>query len=88
MWHRGQPAAMAKSNHPPTESRLLFGRRLRQERRARGMTLEDLAERSGITWSYIAQVEAGHRNVAVDNLHRLAQGVGVPLRLLLTESEP
>lgn len=74
---------MAKTDNPATESRLTFGRRLREERNKRGMTLEDLAEQSGITWSYIAQVEVGRRNVSVDNMHRLAVGVGVPLRDLL-----
>lgn len=47
------------------------------------MTLEDLAEVSGMNWSYIAQVEAGTRNVSIDNAHRLAEGVGVPLYVLL-----
>lgn len=47
------------------------------------MTLEDLAEVSGITWSYIAQVEVGRRNVGVDNMHVLAQGLGLTLRDLL-----
>ncbi|GGM52060.1 hypothetical protein GCM10008956_30180 [Deinococcus arenae] len=47
------------------------------------MTLEDLGERSGMTWSYIAQVEVGRRNISVDNMHFLAQGVDVPLRDLL-----
>ncbi|WP_420594335.1 helix-turn-helix domain-containing protein [Deinococcus sp.] len=74
---------MAKTEKGPTESRLTFGKRLREERQKRGMTLEDLAERSGITWSYIAQVEVGRRNIAVDNMHFLAAGVGVALRELL-----
>ena len=47
------------------------------------MTLEDLSATSGITWSYIAQVEVGRRNIAVDNMHVLAAGVGVRLRDLL-----
>ena len=47
------------------------------------MTLEDLAERSGVNWSYISQVESGKRNIAVDNMWRLAQGVGVELKDLL-----
>lgn len=75
--------AVAKTDKGPTESRLIFGRRLREERNKRGMTLEDLAESSGITWSYIAQVEVGRRNISVDNMHLLAAGVGVPLKELL-----
>lgn len=78
-----KPDVVAKTDSPATESRLTFGRRLREERNKRGMTLEDLAEKSGMTWSYIAQVEVGRRNVSVDNMHRLASGVDVPLRELL-----
>ncbi|SMB80600.1 helix-turn-helix domain-containing protein [Deinococcus hopiensis] len=74
---------VAKTDKGPTESRVTFGRRLREERQKRQMTLEDLAEASGITWSYIAQVEVGRRNISVDNMHLLAAGVGVPLRELL-----
>lgn len=77
------PARVAKTQKGPTESRLTFGRRLREARQQRGMTLEDLAEASGITWSYIAQVEVGRRNISVDNMHILAAGVGIPLRELL-----
>jgi transcriptional regulator with XRE-family HTH domain len=74
---------MAKTQKGPTPSRLRFGQRLREERHKQGMTLEDLAEASGITWSYIAQVEVGRRNISVDNMHVLAVGVGVPLKELL-----
>ncbi|GGS05548.1 helix-turn-helix domain-containing protein [Deinococcus sedimenti] len=74
---------MAKTDKGPTESRLTFGRRLREERQRRGLTLEDLAAASGITWSYIAQVEVGRRNISVDNMHLLAAGLGLTLRELL-----
>lgn len=72
-----------KPSTPPTPSRFLFGQRLREERQKKGMTLEDLSAASGITWSYIAQVEVGRRNIAVDNMHVLAAGIGIPLRDLL-----
>lgn len=74
---------MSSQSPDPTPARITFGKRLRAERRARDMTLEDLADRSGVNWSYISQVESGKRNVGVDNMYRLAQGVGVELRELL-----
>lgn len=74
---------MAKTNNPPTETRLTFGRKLRQARQRKDMTLEDLAESSGLTWSYIGQVELGKRNVSVDNMHRLATGLGMTVKKLL-----
>ncbi|THF69612.1 helix-turn-helix transcriptional regulator [Deinococcus sp. Arct2-2] len=64
-------------------SRLKFAGQLRAERRRQGLTLEDLAERSGLTWSYISQVERGIRNISIDNQDALARGLGVELRDLL-----
>ncbi|MFC3860162.1 helix-turn-helix domain-containing protein [Deinococcus antarcticus] len=71
----------AKADASP--ARLTFGKKLRAARRAKDMTLEDLAEASGMNWSYISQVESGHRNIAVDNMWKLAQGLGVELKELL-----
>lgn len=64
-------------------SRRRFAEKLRAERHRQGLTLEDLAEKSGLTWSYISQVERGVRNITVDNMDALARGVGVELRDLL-----
>lgn len=64
-------------------SRRRFAENLRAERNRQGLTLEDLAERSGLTWSYISQVERGGRNITVDNMDALARGLGVELRDLL-----
>lgn len=74
---------MPLSAKDPSPARLTFGKRLRAERRAQDMTLEDLADKSGVNWSYISQVESGKRNISVDNMYRLAQGVGKELRDLL-----
>lgn len=67
----------------PSLSRQQFARSLRAERQRQGLTLEDLAERSGLTWSYISQVERGLRNITIDNQDALARGLGVPLHDLL-----
>lgn len=74
---------MPASKRPPSPVRLVFARRLREERHARGLTLEDLGERADMNWSYIAQIERGERNVSLDNLAALADAVGVPLSDLL-----
>ncbi len=36
-----------------------------------------------MNWSYIAQIERGERNISIDNMTALADGLGVPLRDLL-----
>lgn len=74
---------MPTKRRPPSAERTLFGRRLRSERHASGLTLEDVAELADMNWSYIAQVERGTRNVSIDNMAALAQAVGCPLATLL-----
>lgn len=74
---------MPHSPNPPSDLRLLFGRRLREERRARNLTLEDVAEKSGLNWSYIAQIERGERNIGIDNIDTLAKALNVdPIDLM------
>ncbi|MEF2277018.1 helix-turn-helix transcriptional regulator [Deinococcus sp. YIM 134068] len=79
---RKQPVAKEAS-----PSRRRFAVALRAERHRQGLTLEDLAERSGLTWSYISQVERGLRNITIDNQDALARGLGVELRDLLPPDE-
>jgi transcriptional regulator with XRE-family HTH domain len=38
-----------------------FGRQMRKERTARGWSLREFAERSGIDFSYLSRVESGRR---------------------------
>ncbi|CAM3423824.1 HTH cro/C1-type domain-containing protein [Deinococcus saxicola] len=74
---------MARPKRPPSDTRKIFGERVRTERYARQLTLEDLAEKASMNWSYIAQIERGERNISIDNMTALADGLGVPLRDLL-----
>lgn len=76
-----------KLSPPLTASveRVWFGKNLRRERMQQGLTLEDLAERSGMTWSYISHIERGMRNIAIDNMAALAGAVNKPLMDLLAQ---
>jgi XRE family aerobic/anaerobic benzoate catabolism transcriptional regulator len=70
--------------------RLLSGlgsatRRLRTER---GLTLRELAERSGLSARFLVQVESGHGNLSVRSLAGLAGALGTtPAALLQTHPE-
>jgi transcriptional regulator with XRE-family HTH domain len=57
---------------------LRFGREVRRRRRALGLTLEQLAERSGLTPNYIGTVENGRRDPSLSTISALARGLGVP----------
>ena len=61
-----------------------LGTRLRSARQRRGWNREALAFHSGISWSAIAQVEAGRRtNVRPSTLYSLALALGVTIDYLV-----
>jgi ribosome-binding protein aMBF1 (putative translation factor) len=54
--------------YPPT--------RLREMREAADLTQVELAERMGLTDSYVSKVENGHADVTLDYLAAFAEGLG------------
>lgn len=61
-----------------TSARLAFGRDVRRRRAALGLTLEQLAERSGLTPNYVGTVENGQRDPSLSTVLALAKGLGIP----------
>jgi len=51
------------------------------------MSQEQLAERTGLHRTYVGSIERGERNVCIDNLQRLADGLGVKLSTLIAQAE-
>ncbi len=60
------------------DPRVLFGRRLAELRRAKSWSQEKLALESGLARSYLGGVERGQRNIALLNICKLADTLGVP----------
>lgn len=50
-------------------------------RKSTGMTQKDLAEKTGITQSDISRLENGSANPSLKTLQRLAEGMGMTLKL-------
>ena len=67
----------------PVKSR--FGNTLRQLRDERGYSQEELAERAGLHRNYVGGVERGERNVALENIVKLAKALSVPPRDLFVD---
>lgn len=54
-----------------------FGRRVRDERIAQGLSQEDLANECDLHRTYIGSVERGERNVSLLNILIIAQALGL-----------
>lgn len=60
-----------------------FPNRIREIRRALDLTIEDLAERTGLSVSYVGRLESGERNLSVKNMNLLARALEVTSQELL-----
>ena len=58
--------------------RLILGLKLRNLRLARGEALRDIAERAGLSVSYLSELEQGKKYPKPDKLLRLAEALEVP----------
>ena len=59
------------------DMRRLVGRNAKRIRLAKGLTQEQLAERSGFSQQYISGLEQGQRNPTLVSVYELAQALGV-----------
>lgn len=59
------------------DMRKLVGRNAARIRREKGMTQEQLAERSGLSQQYLSGLERGQRNPTIVTLYELSTALGV-----------
>jgi len=64
-----------------------LGERFRTQREAQGLTLDQLAERSGLSKAYLSRLESGERQPSIATLLTLSRELGVPTSVLLGEGE-
>lgn len=63
--------------------RVMCGHNIRNIRRSHGLSQEALAERAELHRTYISEVERGLRNIAIDNIERIANALDVAPKSLL-----
>ena len=61
----------------------LLARNVRRLRKAAGLSQEGVAARAGIHRTYLSSVERGQRNVGLENIFAIAEGLGCDPRELL-----
>lgn len=54
-----------------------FGRNVRQARKDKGWTQEQLAFEAGVKRAYLSEVENGQRNVSLDVVEKLAKALSL-----------
>ena len=60
-----------------------FGDRLRQLRKQKNISQEELAFKAGLHRTYISDIERGSRNVSLENISKIAEALGIkPSQLL------
>jgi transcriptional regulator with XRE-family HTH domain len=71
---------------PEAASEVDVGQRLRAIRVARRRTLKEVADRAGLSESFLSQVERGRASASIASLQRIAEGLGVTMADLFQPS--
>lgn len=70
------------------EAIALFGRHLRQMRQQRGLTMEELADQSGVSYNQLGRIELGEINTTISTVFALARGLQVRPAALFDFDQP
>ena len=65
-----------------------FGMDIREARRRTGLSQRQVAQRLGVTQSYVSLVELGERNLSLTAITAFARVVGYDVSITLTFSRP
>ncbi|HEV2323756.1 MAG TPA: helix-turn-helix transcriptional regulator [Terracidiphilus sp.] len=77
------PAVKMAKPISPEEVRKRFGERIREIRRKKGVSQEDLALACDVDRAFLGGVERGERNISLLNIYKIARGLKVPARELM-----
>ncbi len=68
------------------ESGIILGERIRAYREEKGLSLKDLADLSGLSYSYLCEIEKGAVLPSIRGLKKIASSMDVPLKSLMSPS--
>lgn len=66
-----------------TEFLKIIGKRIKEQRLAKGLSQEELAELASLHRTYIGIVERGEKNITLFNLYRISEALGVDINKIL-----
>ncbi len=82
---RAEAAPEPSATDPAGELTRRVGERLHAIRRGRGLSLDELAELTGVSKGTLSQIETGGTNPTLGVLWRISDGLGMPFASLLGE---
>jgi transcriptional regulator with XRE-family HTH domain len=69
------------------EQSVRIGKRIRSERKSKGLTLKLLGEQVGFSVPYLSQIENGRVNLNITTLESISRALGLPMIDLFVESQ-
>jgi transcriptional regulator with XRE-family HTH domain len=64
-----------------------FGEKVRDLRKERGLSQEQLAHVAGVHRTYIGMIERAEKNITLINIEKIAIALGIPINELLKFAE-
>jgi CheY-like chemotaxis protein len=62
-----------------TALRESLGSAIRERRKALGLTLAQMAQRTGVSLGYLSQIELGKNSASIETLYRISLGLGIKM---------
>jgi transcriptional regulator with XRE-family HTH domain len=56
-----------------------LGSVIRERRKALGLTLAQMAQRTGVSLGYLSQIELGKNSASIETLYRISLGLGMKM---------
>ena len=60
--------------------RVLYGEKLKDFRKKKGLSQEELGFKSSLHRTYISEVERGRRNISIVNIAKIAKALGMKVK--------
>jgi CheY-like chemotaxis protein len=65
-----------------------LGSAIRERRKALGLTLAQMAQRTGVSLGYLSQIELGKNSASIETLYKISLGLGVKMAELFCTIQP
>lgn len=65
-----------------------LGAAIREKRKALGLTLASMAQRTGVSLGYLSQIELGKNSASIETLYRISLGLGIRMSDLFQTIQP